>query len=84
MRAMPRADDLTFHHFRTLQGLAVVCTTVFYCVELISTAYDKKGDSVDIRGEGLLIVERVGSADIHPVGAQNIPVCRRAASDIML
>jgi hypothetical protein len=31
-----------------------------------------------------LICERVGGTDIHPVGAQNIPVCRRAASDIML
>jgi hypothetical protein len=84
MRTVPRANDLTFRHFRTLQGLAVVCTTVFYCVELLPTAYDKQGESVDIRGEGFLIRERVGGTDIDPLGAQNIPVCRRAASDIML
>jgi hypothetical protein len=41
MRTVPRTNDLTFLHFRTLQGLAVVCATVFYCVELIPTAYDK-------------------------------------------
>lgn len=84
MRTVPRANDLTFLHFRTLQGFAVVRTTVFYCVELISAAYDKKGESVDIRGAGFLIGQRVGGADIHPLGAQNIPVWRRAASDIML
>jgi hypothetical protein len=81
---MPRTYDLTFLHFRTLQGLAVVCTTVFYCVELIPTAYDKQGEPVDIRREGFLICERIGGTDIHPLGAQNIPVWRRAASDIML
>ena len=84
MRTMSRTDDLTLLHFRTLQRLAVVCTTVFYCVKLIATAYDKQGEAVDIRREGFLIFERVGGTDINPVAAQNIPVCRRAASDIML
>ena len=84
MGPVPRANDLTFRHFRTLQGLAVVCATVFYCVELMSAAYDKKGESVDISRERFLIGEGVGGADIHPLGAQNIPVCKRAASDIML
>jgi hypothetical protein len=41
MCAVPRADNLTILHLCTLQGLAVVSTTVFYCVELLGTAYDK-------------------------------------------
>jgi len=48
---MPRTDDLTLFHFRPLQRFAVVCTTVFYGVKLIGTAYDKQGEAVDICGE---------------------------------
>jgi len=78
------ADDLTRLHFRIFQRLAVMCATVFYCVKLGAAAYDKQGKSVDVRAEGFRIFDRVGAPDVDPVGTQNIPVCRRAASDIML
>jgi hypothetical protein len=57
VRPVPRADDLTFRHFRALQRLAVMCTTVFYCVELTPTAYDEKGETVDIGRKRFLIFE---------------------------
>ncbi len=84
MGPVSRADDLTRFHFRTFQGFAVMCATVFYCVKLSAAAYDKQGKPVDVRAEGFRIFNRVSAADVDPVGTQNIPVCRRAASDIML
>ena len=35
------ADDLARLHLRIVQGLAVMCATVFYCVKLRAAAYDK-------------------------------------------
>jgi hypothetical protein len=46
------ADDLTRLHFRTVKGFAVMSATVFYCVKLSATAYDKQDEPVDIRSEG--------------------------------
>jgi hypothetical protein len=46
------ADDLARLHFRTIQGLAVMCATVFYCVKLSAAAYDKQGEPVDICRQG--------------------------------
>jgi hypothetical protein len=49
---MPWANDLTGFHFSLSQGLAVVCATVFYCIDVGAAAYDNDGDAVDLRGEG--------------------------------
>src|SRR4030081_3408656 len=92
MRPMPGADDLTRLDFRPVQRLAIMCATVFYGVQLRAAAYDQHSKPVDIRRKRPRIPERVCAADVHPVAAhetglsltQNIPVCRRAASDIML
>jgi hypothetical protein len=52
MGPVSRADDLTLLHFCIVQRLAVMCATVFYCVKLGATAYDKQGKPVDIRRQG--------------------------------
>src|SRR5882757_360043 len=92
MSPVPRADDLTRLDFRTLQRLTVMRATVFYGIQLGAAAYDKHGKPVDICRNRSWVLDRVRAANVHPLATheirlaliQNIPVCRRAASDIML
>ena len=63
------ADDLTRLHFRTFQRLAVMCATVFYCVELFSTAYDNDGGAVDLDRERSAFLNGIAAADVNPIGA---------------
>jgi len=74
-----------------------MCATVFQGVHVGAAAYDEQGEPVDICGERSRVLDRICAANVHPIAAhvgiggqtgpgrtQNIPVCRRAASDIML
>src|SRR5579863_3382806 len=81
-RAVAGTNELARLHLGTGEGFAVVCATVFYCVQLAAAAYDNHRRAVDLGRERYALAELAGRADVDPA-AQNIPVCRRAASDIM-
>jgi hypothetical protein len=64
---MPRADDLTGFHGSLPERLAVVCTTVFHCVDVFATPYDNNRDAVDLSRIGRRLVNGLARADIDPM-----------------
>jgi len=64
---VPRTNDLTGFHFGLSKGFAVVCATVFYCIDLQAAAYDNNRDAVDLYRQRLRLMNRVTGANIDPL-----------------
>jgi hypothetical protein len=64
---VPRANDLTGFHLSVSQRFAVVCATVFYCVKVVSAAYDNYREAVDLDREGCRLMNGHTLADIDPL-----------------
>src|SRR5262249_34624615 len=92
VREMSWADDLAVLHLGSLQRFTIVRAAVLDRVQLGTPAPDDQVLALQRHGERRRLADRVGGTHIDPPDthtmprpcAQNIPVCSRAASDIML
>lgn len=83
---MPGADNLAAiaNHLSAGERLAVMGAAVLDREEPLGAARDDDGHAIDLDRHGQLGIDIGGGADVLPRRRhQNIPVCSRAASDII-